>query len=221
MIRRAPLWILSLTAATVPVASAHGASLKFEKPCYLTSDGAIAHGSGFLPNSLLDIGGDWLHGISTKADGRGNVRLEYVTPALDVGLAPTTVMRKTITLSDPRHESRSAETTIRVVNVSAAWGQLRRPRAVRQWRFTGFMDRGTVYGHFLFHDKLVVTRRFGRPSGPCGLLTARAPGIPAPKSKLHAGHWDFVFDTSRKFRTGRPQSLLLPATVPSGYSTGR
>jgi hypothetical protein len=74
-----------------------------------------------------------------------------------------------------------------------------------------------LYGHFLFHDKLVYSHNFGQPKGPCGRLTARAAGLPIPKSKIRVGGWGVQFDRNRRYIANGPDSLTQQTTVPQRH----
>jgi hypothetical protein len=62
--------------------------------------------------------------------------------------------------------------------------------------FAGFRPHKQIFGHYFRHKHLVVTHKFGKAKGPCGILHA--------KSKLFPGHgprnakYKVQFDDSKK-----------------------
>jgi hypothetical protein len=219
MSRSALLVALVGGLAAVP-AAADGATLKFGRSCYVSSEQMVGLASGFRANArlTLDSNSDWIDNLPAKADRAGKVRLTFFSPNLRSGFG---IKRETLTLTDPRAKSHRARTTVFISNFLADWGKQQDPRVSRTWRFVGFRDPGTMYGHFVFDGKVVATHRFGDPAGPCGRMNARAPGLPVPKSKIRAGHWTLQFDMNRQYREGRAGSLQAGMDVPARYSTGR
>ena len=84
-------------------------------------------------------------------------------------------------------------------------------RAIRKWSFSGFQDTSRpIYGHFRFGGKTRANYRFGKPTGPCGLLSKRAPGIPA---RSRAGTWTIQIDQNRAYKPNEKVALKVTSFV--------
>jgi hypothetical protein len=223
MFRRVPLTILTVGLVAATTASASAGTMKFKRSCYIFGEDMSGLATGFLPNSSVKINSDksWLDNQTLKADANGKVGLALLAPDAPAGLGKTSVIRKTVRLSDPRHRSRHARVTVRFSNVLADPGKEPDPRVRRTWQFVGFRGSGALYGHFVYGGKLVSSYAFGKPQGPCGRLKAKAAGLPVPRSKLRAGDWAVQFDRSRSYVPSGPDSLTLQLKVPRAYSTGK
>jgi hypothetical protein len=62
--------------------------------------------------------------------------------------------------------------------------------------FSGFKSGKTIYGHYV-HGRHVITERFGRATGPCGLLKARGQLFPGGHPKH--GDYKVQMDQSRRY----------------------
>jgi hypothetical protein len=222
-----PLTILAVglvatTTAAAAATPASAASMKFKRSCYIFGEEMGGLATGFLPNSDLQIESKgWIDKHAMSSDAKGRVGLQFLTPPSSPKLSKTAVIRRTVTLSDPRHRARRARTTVHFSQVVADSGTQPDPRVRRTWQFVGFRGSGPLYGHFIFNDKVVRSYSFGVPKGPCGRLTAKAPGLPVARSKLKAGTWSVQYDRHRKYDPSSPDSMAMEMDVPKRYSTGR
>ena len=107
----------------------------------------------------------------------------------------------------------SAEAVVNVANAvfSTSTG-FKSPQAKRTWKFSGlFQNPGKpIYGHFRFGGKTRANYRFGKPTGPCGLLSKRAPGIPA---RSRAGTWTIQIDQNRAYKPNEKVALKVTSFV--------
>jgi hypothetical protein len=222
MHRSLPLSILALSVIGVSTAQAQP-SITLARSCYIFGETMGGQTAGFAPNSTLKIAGgkDWLGTQSIRTDRTGGTNLGLQAPAAPARGSRFAVKRVTLKISDPRHRSRRARKSLSFSNVIADPGKQANPRARRTWRFIGIRGTGPLYGHFVFDGKLVHSHSFGTPKGPCGRLSARAPGIAVPKSKLRAGTWSVQFDRNRQFVANGPDSLTQQMALPQRYSTGK
>jgi hypothetical protein len=73
------------------------------------------------------------------------------------------------------------------------------------WYFAGFRTGRYIYGHYLRHGREVARARFGRATGDCGLLRARARFFPGHQRYQTYG---LQFDDTRHYsKRSRPRYL--------------
>jgi hypothetical protein len=177
-------------AATVP------ATLKVNRACYIrvgkTRPTMVVTGSGFPagdPVTVSDSTGTFIENVN--ADASGNITATGPAPYaffLKPGEKRDTITATDFSL-DGNEYAGSASTLLSELDASA------RPRRGRglsaltlksRWSFSGFPEGREIWGHYLYHDKVVVRQKFGRAHGPCGLLTVRKRLYPArPHHRLY------------------------------------
>jgi hypothetical protein len=216
MLRSLPLSILALSVISVSTAQAQRPSIALARSCYIYGETMGGEATGFRPNSRLEIDGGkhWLGRQSIKVDGVGRTTLGLIAPSAPARGSKLATMHVNLKITDPRHRSRRARKSLSFSNVVADAGKEPNPRKRRTWRFVGIRGAGALYGHFLFNGKVVYSHRFGMPKGACGRLSARAPGLPVPKSKFRAGEWTVQFDRNRLYLANRPDSVTQQMTLP-------
>ena len=90
-----------------------------------------------------------------------------------------------------------AEAPFRITNLGVATKPPTAPYShVVKYSFAGFRPGKPIFGHYFSHNHLVVTHKFGKATGACGLLSVKA--------KLFPGHgpngakYKVQFDDSKK-----------------------
>jgi hypothetical protein len=191
--------VASATAAAALAAPgiAHGATLAAQGACFVQGANVPVAGAQWLPGSFISISGGAAG--SAQADGAGNIATQVVAPPVST-IAPKTV---TITATDPSNPSLTAAASFPVIrDVLLSNAPISgRPRQKTTWRFVGFPVSGTaIYGHYRFHGRTIKNYRFGKATGPCGVLTVRARRLPIAASRIHSGTWTLQLDQRRHYR---------------------
>jgi hypothetical protein len=156
-------------------------------------------GSGFTPGeeifAQIPAPGGLLGYVDTTVapDGTVNATIENIFPEVDGPAAETVPLQIKGILSGLI----LAESSVSLTNLAVA---TKPPTAnygkVVEYLFSGFRPGKKIYGHYFRGGKLALTHKFGKASGPCGLLQT--------KSKLFPGHgprtasYKVQFDDSKK-----------------------
>ncbi|WP_354698178.1 hypothetical protein DSM112329_03843 [Paraconexibacter sp. AEG42_29] len=190
--RRAAVLAGSLSAAVlVPAAGAHAATVTVSQPCQLVSFGLTATLAGFTPNTTVTLSGDGVSG-STLVDAAGSGRILFNAPSL--GASGPLSRQLTVTARDSTPNPQQGFARFRVATFAfSSGGGVQSPKARRSWRFSGLQPGRPVFGHFRFGGRTRANHRFGVAKGPCGELTATAPGIPV-KGRVDTGRWTIQID---------------------------
>jgi len=91
------------------------------------------------------------------------------------------------------------------VNPSAA-----KPGRKVLYHFGGFTPGKPIWGHYLRHGRQLFAHRFGKASGPCGTLTARATLFPGHRGR---GTYRVQFDTVKRYRPSTSPKALINVTL--------
>src|SRR5262249_47880280 len=78
--------------------------------------------------------------------------------------------------------------------------------------FAGFRPHKPIFGHYFRNKHLVVTHKFGKAKGPCGILSAKAKLFPGngPRSVKYK----VQFDNSKKVNpTAKPKIVTSLGSV--------
>lgn len=212
-VRRSLVVSTALLAALIPAAPAAAASLRADRACYVEGQPMRLQGSGFLPGAPLAVGGTGTSTLTGTADAAGAFGAILGAPdAGALGVDGVGRARLRITATDTATGLQAATDVSVAAFAFGTSSGLKSARARRTWRFSGFV-RSTkpIYGHFRHRGRTYANYRFGVPRGACGLLTARAPGIPVRNPR--GGKWTVQIDQRRTYsRTTRPR-LTSSTTV--------
>lgn len=211
MLRRlAPLAVTGALLAAAPGALA--AQVTANRSCYVAGISTMTlTGLGYAPGADVDIAAAGAAGLRLQADGSGAFATTLPTPAGSVlGLTTTERTELSITASDSA--GNVGKTSVGVVQFAFKTSSgFKSTRAIRKWSFSGFQDTSRpIYGHFRFGGKTRANYRFGKPTGPCGLLSKRAPGIPA---RSRAGTWTIQIDQNRAYKPNEKVALKVTSFV--------
>jgi hypothetical protein len=212
MPRLRALSILGCAAAALsPAAAAQASTITLDRACYVPRQSMVATGSGFTPGSQLALGGDHVFPTAT-ADPAGAFTIGLAAPPTGTtGARPSSVSTQTLTATNPADPAQTASLRYRVANFDVDRGASTNPRSTRTWYFSGFPTGSAIYGHFRLKGKTVANHRFGRATGPCGLLHARARGIPV--KQLRTGTWTLQIDGRQHYRQSTLPALVLRISV--------
>jgi hypothetical protein len=194
----------SAIAIVAAPASADAASVALSNPCPVSGAKLRLTGSGFTPRATVRFGDDVSGG--TVADAAGNIAATFTAPHVAT-LSPGAFR---VTAREPAHPSVAAARRFRVIrDLLLTNAPLRgAPRGKTTWVFVGFPGTTAIYGHYRHGGRTVKNYRFGRPAGPCGMLTVRARRVPVPASRLHPGAWTVQLDQRRHFRASGPKRVI-------------
>jgi hypothetical protein len=153
-------------------------------------------GSGFTPGDSIGLSaGDASGGATVGADGTFSAAMHAPTLATFGAGAK----KFTLTARDQTSGNSSASTTFWVANLAfTTKPAVAKPSKVVHFSFSGFKRGKLVYGHYLRGHKVVASHRFGRATGICGLLNARAQLLPLRNPR--SGKYKVQIDDSRRYR---------------------
>ena len=200
-----PLVLSALCAAALiaaPAAFAAG-SVATGKACYVAkgSEGVDVDvtGSGFTAGEAVFAqipapGG--LAGFTettVNPDGTISATIDKVFPE---GIEPV-AEKRTMQIKGVLSDQILAEVPFQITNLAVKTIPATASyHKVVTYKFAGFRPHKPIFGHYFRGGKLVITHKFGKASGPCGLLQA--------KSKLFPGNgprnarYKVQFDDSKK-----------------------
>jgi hypothetical protein len=202
---------LGVLVSLVPAAVAHAGVVTLDRPCYVENDTMTATGSGFAPNANLTLSGDGTFATAT-ADANGNFSVPVpapINPTIDA--KASSIANYTLNVENFSDPTQNTAVNYQVTNFTVDRGRASNPRTKRTWAFSGFPTGSTIYGHFRFKGKTVSNYRFGKATGPCGLLKTRARGIPV--SRIHTGKYTVQIDTNKHYNKDAIPSLKATITV--------
>jgi hypothetical protein len=207
--------LCALIAATTGVASASGEpALAVAPKCVINaspSAGSLlaSAGSGFTPDDSIGLSaGKASGGATVAADGTFSTTMHAPTLAK----AGPGAKQFTLTARDQTSGTGSASATFWVANLAfTTRPAVAKPTAVVHFRFSGFERGKVVYGHYLRGHKVVATHRFGRATGICGLLDAKARLFPARNPA--PGKYKVQIDDSRRYHANALPRVSSPLTI--------
>jgi hypothetical protein len=202
------------------VAVTQSGSLSVNQACYVVTgtrpDIAIT-GRGYTPGDSVLVS-DSLGGIDTRttADPTGQIAVTVTAPVpllSQPGETPDTISAEDFTGAGPEIKgTTTTELTILAVGNSGAEQRphLQAFTEKTTWSFSGFPVARTVWGHYT-HDGEATTRQsFGRPTGPCGLLTVRKRLYPVTP---HHTTYTLQVDDSRTYSSRTSPALRLKLSL--------
>jgi hypothetical protein len=210
-VRRPSLATLAVVAPLAAPVAAQAGTVTLDRACYVEGQPMVASGAAFPPGAALTLGGTSAF-PGAVADPMGSFAIGLTAPApARTGARPSSVTHATLAVTDPADPTQTASVPYAVANFDVDRGQSRDPRSVRTWYFSGFPAGSTVYGHFRLKAKTMANHRFGKVTGACGLLHARAAGIPV--TPLRTGTWTVQLDGSKHYKSTTRPALVLKISV--------
>jgi hypothetical protein len=204
-----PVLLASGAALALSAAPVGAATLTADQPCYVEGQRIGLVGQGFGPAAPITITGDGVF-LSGPAGADGAFSAGVKAPPLGTTNPASRTVR--INAADNAGVQAIADVQVATGAFSTSTG-VRSPRAVRTWKFSGLFQRPgrPIYGHFRHKGRTYANYRFGVPTGPCGTLTKRAPGIPA--RRVPAGSWTVQVDFSPTYDRNATPRLTGTTTV--------
>jgi hypothetical protein len=203
--RKCLLVVLSaLLAASIvaPAASAAG-TIATGRACYVAkgSEGVNidVSGSGFTAGEAVFAQVPAPGGLAgyveatVNPDGTLSATVEHVYPGGIEPVAEKKVMQIKGVLSDQILAEVPFQITNLAVKTVPATASYHK---VVTYVFAGFRPHKPIFGHYFRHSHLVVTHKFGKSKGPCGILHAKAKLFPGNGPR--GAKYKVQFDDSKK-----------------------
>lgn len=201
--RRAAYWVVGVATLLAPgalAAQSSAAQIALNASCYLNTSSSTAKvtiaGRGFVPSSSVDIGGGVFGTVTTDAAGNFVTSVRAPNDTLKPGARKFTV---TASENDP--------TTSQTIKASTIGHYSQAGLALSDnmvgfgtritYYFGGFRPGKQIYGHYFIGKRLAGRKRFGKATGPCGTLKAKATGYPI--SNAQPEKWTVFYDSVKKF----------------------
>ncbi len=195
--------LFALAALVVAPAASAAGTVAAGQACYVAEGGNPVNvsvtGSGFTPGEEVFAqipapGG--LAGFATTTvapNGTVAATIENIFPA---NIDPVAEL-ETVQIKGVLSQAILAESPFQITNLAVKTEPPTAPfHKVVKYTFAGFSPEKPIFGHYIRHGKLALTYKFGKASGPCGILTTKA--------KLFPGHgpqnakYKVQFDDSKK-----------------------
>lgn len=180
-------------------AQSSGAQIALNAGCYLNTSSSTAKmtigGNGFAPSSSIVIKGRVSATVTTDAAGNFATTVMAPNDTRKPGAREFTVTAsgadatgQPVTVSTTGHYSLAGlALSDTVVGFSTPI----------TYYFGGFRSGKQIYGHYFIGKRLTGRKRFGKATGPCGTLQAKATGYPV--SKAQPDKWTVFYDDVKKF----------------------
>jgi hypothetical protein len=200
-----------LAAVAAAPAAASAATIAVNKPCYSVGTGSsiVIIGSGFTSGDTIDLNGQEIFATGTVGPAGTFAASTAIPP---VALTGPGAKRFTITATSEATNTELASTSFQIASFAVATKPQRaKPHTKVSFSFSGFPARRPIYGHFILHGKLRVTKRYGTATGACGMLKVRSDLYPG--SKVRYGTYRVQFDTSKRFRKSNLPRLVTSLRI--------
>jgi hypothetical protein len=184
-------------------ATASAATIAANKACYVNADPAqgapmTITGAGFEAGTTVDLSGGTVFATGT-ADASGNLSITAAAPELSTIAPAMKTTTITATADNPDGTQTIAALPVRSANLAVAT----KPGSVRNVRqdkvtfsFSGFVPGKHIYGYYL-RKKVVAKAKYGKASGPCGVLKQKA--LLYPGGRPAHDSYKVTFESSSKY----------------------
>jgi hypothetical protein len=190
----------ALLASGAFAAQSSAAQIALNASCYLNTDSSTAKvtvaGRGFLPSSGVHIGGGV--GGSATTDAAGSFVTTVVAPHATTkpGARKFTVTASDTNITTGQRVTASTTGHYTLAGVALSANYVGFDKRITYF-FGGFIPGKQIYGHYFISGQETGRKRFGKATGPCGTLKAKATGYPVDRS--HPKKWTVYFDNVKKF----------------------
>jgi hypothetical protein len=189
----------TLLASGALAAQASAAQIALNASCYLNTPSATAKmtigGNGFAPSSSITINGRVSTTVTTDAAGNFATTVKAPNDTIKPGARKFTVTAsgadatgQPVTASTTGHYSQAG---LALSDTVVGFG------TPITYYFGGFRPGKQIYGHYFVGKRLTGRKRFGKATGPCGTLKAKATGYPI--SNAQPNKWTVFYDNVKKF----------------------
>jgi hypothetical protein len=184
-------------------ATASAATIAATKACSVNADPAqgapmTITGAGFEAGTTVDLSGGTVFATGT-ADASGNLSITAAAPELSTIAPAMKTTTITATADNPDGTQTIAALPVRSANLAVAT----KPGSVRNVRqdkvtfsFSGFVPGKHIYGYYL-RKKVVAKAKYGKASGPCGVLKQKA--LLYPGGRPAHDSYKVTFESSSKY----------------------
>jgi hypothetical protein len=181
-------------------AGASAATIALDHPCYAEQQPIAVTGGGFTPGAAVKLTfADGTYAGQLTADAAGNITGTASAPVLTA-----TELSSTVTATDQANPAVTAAAPLQISKLQVSTVPSRaRPHSTVTYRARGFTPGGTLYGHYIFKNKLRKNVRVGKVTGPCGTITRRMDLLPL--RRIRYGSWTVQFDLRKSYsRSAQP-----------------
>jgi hypothetical protein len=196
--------LLVAVAATGPATAASaGPSIQVDRACYVNARSPARieiTGQGWTPGDSVEVTGA-AQPVSATVGSDGTFAATGTAPGRDFALR-----RQSERLSAAETDATTGQ-TVPAVSATTAYLVTDLAYSVRPqdtsltrkvtFRFSGFTADREIFAHYLRGKRVVARQRFGRTTGPCGLLSARA--LQYPGGHPEARRYEVQFDDARAY----------------------
>lgn len=175
------------------------AQIALNASCYLNTKSSSAQmtigGNGFAPSSTITIRARVSATVTTDAAGN------FVT-AIKAPNDTTKPGARTFTVTASGADATGQPVTVSTTGHYSLAGLALNDTVVGfdtriTYYFGGFRPGKQIYGHYFIGKRLTGRKRFGKATGPCGTLKAKATGYPI--SKAQPNKWTVFYDNVKTF----------------------
>jgi hypothetical protein len=189
----------TLLASGALAAQSFAAQIGLNAGCYLNTPSSSAKmtigGNGFAPSSSVTIAGRVSATVTTDTAGNFLTTAKAPNDTSKPGARKFTV---TASGTDATGQTVTASTTGHYSLAGLALSDTVVGFSTRiTYYFGGFRSGKQIYGHYFIGKRLTGRKRFGKATGPCGTLKAKATGYPI--SKAQPDKWTVFYDDVEKF----------------------
>jgi hypothetical protein len=164
-------------------------------------------GSGFPPGDTVELDSTHVSGTTTVGTA-GTFTSTVKGPTLSTAFPASA--RFTLIARDETNRTTTASTSFLVANLAfQTQPAAAKPSNRVHFSFSGFRPGALVYGHYV-HAKKVVTTRFGRATGACGLLKSKARLFPG---RPRFSKYKVQFDDSRRYHAKALPRIVSGLTI--------
>ena len=191
---------VTLLASGALAAQSSAAQIALNARCYLNTDRSTAKvaiaGTGFLASTPVEIGGGVFGNATTDAAGNFLTAVRAPNATIKPGARKFNVTASTTNFDTNTKVTASTTGYYTMACVAFRDNFVGFGKRITYF-FGGFRSGRQIYGHYFIGKRETGRKRFGRATGPCGTLKAKATGYPVSRS--HPDKWTVFFDDVKKF----------------------
>ncbi len=197
---RVAVTVAVLMATGACAAQASAAQIALNARCYLNTNRVTAKvaiaGSGFYPMSSVDISGGVFGTVMTDGAGSFLTSVNAPNATIKPGARKFTVTASDTDLTTGATATAATTGYYTMAGVGFSNNYVGFGKRLTYY-FGGFRPGRQIYGHYFVGKRQTGRKRFGKATGPCGTLKAKATGYPV--STAHPNKWTVYFDNVKKF----------------------
>jgi hypothetical protein len=190
----------AVLASGALAAQSTAAQITLNATCYLNTDRSTAKvtitGRGFAPSSSVDIGGGVFGTAKTDVAGEFLTKVAAPHSTIKPGARKFKVTASTENFDTGQKTSAQTFGFYSVAGVGFSDNFVGFGKRITYY-FGGFRPGEQIYGHYFIGKREAGRKRFGKATGPCGTLKAKATGYPI--SSAHPDKWTVYFDNLKRF----------------------